>query len=415
MNFQSPTGAANTTPAPLRPIPREGFTRQSGIILSVLLTLALALCGLCIGAMRTYSPLEVKIAEYASVAVSILLLVHLWRVCRAARGIVPIVAVAAFLFYGMTGSFMQAGLVVALVFAVAEGSVLIALLPTDRLALLPIIPVVAYAIAAAVSRDLVGAVAVLVPVPAAITLAVGTRNSAAREDGLTRTGVICATTLALGLSLGAMITLSLYRHLGSLSAEALLAALDELREAYITQITSLELPEGATEEMKQLITRESATNIVNSTFNIMPAIAVVTVLILSTVTQLIQHAALIAFGHKESLTDRVRAYKISLIAGVVFVIAYFVAMSTASGSSTLAGTVAENISIILLPGLALAGLVRLVQSLTRKGARGMGCMFYIILLAPCLLFIAPPVLAFVEVIGHIWTLILSRIKPPEEP
>ncbi len=414
MNLQNPTATENPTPTPLCPIPRKGFTPASGIILALLLTLSLALCGVTIGAMRTFSPLEVKIAEYASIVIGVLLLVHLWRVCRAARGIVPVLAVAAFLFYGMTNSYMQAGLVIALVFAVAEGSVMVALLPRDKLALLPLIPIIAYAIAAAVSRDLVGSVAVLVPIPAAITLAVCTRNSAAREDGLTRVGVICATTLALGLSVGAMLALSLYRHLGSLDIATLLAYLDELREVYILQITSYELPEGATEAMKALLSRENAENMVNSIINILPAILVVTMLILATMTQLIQHAALIAFGHKESLTDRTRAFGISLIACIVFVAAYFVAVFSSSDASTLAGTVAENMCIILLPGLALAGLIRIISGLNRKGARGMGCMFYLVLLIPCLLFIAPALLAFVEVIGHIWSAILSRLPPPPE-
>ncbi len=413
MNDQFPAGTANT-PTPLCPIPRSGISRTSGVILSVLLTLALALCGLTVGALRTTSLLEFQIAEYASAAIGLLLLIHLWRVCRTARGIVPLLAVAAFLLYGLTGSLIPAGLIVALVFAIAEGSVMIALLPRDKLALLPLIPILAYAAAAAVSRDLIGSVTVLAPVPAAIALAIGTRQSAQREDGPTRVGVICSTTLALGLTLAALIALALYRFLGTLQPDALIAALDTLREAYIVEITSFELPAGATDAMKQFFTRESAENTVNSIINLLPSIAVVAVLILSTVAQLIQHAALIAFGHKDSLSDRVRAFRISLIACLVFVASYTVAIFSSSGSSTLAGTVAENIYIILLPGLALAGLIRIVGGLTRKGAGGMGCMFYLVLLAPCLLVVAPALLAIIEVIAHIFTAIMSRIKPPSE-
>jgi hypothetical protein len=136
--------------------------------------------------------------------------------------------------------------------------------------------------------------------------------------------------------------------------------------------------------------------------------------LISAVAQMIQHATLRVFGYDECLTERVRTFRMSLISCLVFLVAYFIFFAEGQESSTLTGTVAQNIYMILLPGLALAGLIRLTSALTRKGPRGMGCLFYLILILPCLFIFAPFVLAAAEVIGHIFSAVTSAIKPRDD-
>ena len=112
----------------------------------------------------------------------------------------------------------------------------------------------------------------------------------------------------------------------------------------------------------------------------------------------------------ESVTDRVKVFEMSLISCIVFPVAAIIALGEGSTVSSLNGTIAQNITIILLPGLALAGLLRLTRGLTKKGRRGIGCLFYLIILAFCLLFTAPYILAVVEVIGHIFQSVTSKFK-----
>ena len=100
----------------------------------------------------------------------------------------------------------------------------------------------------------------------------------------------------------------------------------------------------------------------------------------------------------------------SLVSCVVFLVAYLITLGESEAVSSLTGTVAQNIAIILLPGLALAGLLRLTRGLTQKGRRSMGCLFYLIIASFCLLFVAPYVLAAVEVIGHIFQAITAKLK-----
>ncbi len=407
MNQTTSQGAA---PAPLVPIPRAGLRGASGVILYILLALASATVGIGIAAMRTTVSWEVTVAEVLSGTSMVLLLLHMWRISRRAKGVVPmLILVAVFLAY-LTDSLIPSGVLIALIFAVAEGSLAVAIMSQTQAALFPLIPLIAYGATLLISRDPLGSVAALVPFPAIPVLAFGTRQSAAKEDGLTRVGVICATSLALGLSLGGMIVLSLYRQLGSLETTVLTEALDAFRESTVDAILAVDMPD----ELREILTREYAENVVNSFINMFPGFAVVAINLISVTAQLILHAGLVSFGCGSSLSDRVRVFRMSLISCIVFVVAYIVALSSGTESSTLAGTIATNIYLILLPGLAFAGLLRIMASVTRRGVQGMGCMFYLIIFIPILFFIAPFALAVVEVIGHIASLITSRLKPPED-
>ena len=104
----------------------------------------------------------------------------------------------------------------------------------------------------------------------------------------------------------------------------------------------------------------------------------------------------------------------STVSCVVFLLAYAAVWLDQSVVSSLAGTVVQNVYIILLPGLALAGTVRTTTAIARKGPRGMGCLFYLIILIPCMLVIVPIIPAMLEVIGNLFTAISAKLKSPED-
>ncbi len=352
-------------------------------------------------------------------AVALLLLViHLWRVTRTAKGTVPLlVTVGVFLTFN-TGSILPAGVLCGMVFTVSEGSLLIAVQPKSKLAALPVIPLLSYGLTLLLSGDAFASLTVLLPWPAAWALAVGTRRSAEKEDGPNRVGVICATALALGLTAAVLLAVFLFRDLGTMEPAALTDFLEELRLAHIDKYLAQPMPEGLTPELtelwKEMHTYANAENTINSIFNLLPAICTVAALLFATACQSIQHAALRAFGMESCVTDRVKAFEMSLLSCVVFLIAVLAVFLDTGSFSTLGGTVALNIYIILLPGLALAGLLRLTRSLSKKGPRAMGCLFYVIVLGFCLLFFAPIILAAVEVIGHIFSSVSEKLKFDED-
>lgn len=418
MNAQPHTDPAQKTPAPLCPIPRNGIKGSAGIILFGLLTIASAMVGTAPYAMTVFTESEPFPAQAVSVGVLVLLLLYLWRVTRTAKGMLPILIFSGVAIFYFTGSLVLTASLCSLLFAIGEGSFLLAVLPSKHLAWVPIMPILAYAAALALTRDPFTSAAALTPFPAMMAMAWGTRNSAEKEGGLTRVGVLCATSLALGLTLIAVCVLYLYRRLGTLAPDVLLAEMEAFRAALIDEITSAEIPEGFDPEMvaelEKMLTYDSAKNTVNSVFNLIPAIFVVAVNLITAGAQVLQHATLRTFGMGDSVTDRVRAFRMSLISCIVFTVAYLVTFLENAEVSTLAGTVAQNVYIILLPGLALAGMLRIMNSLVRKGPRGLGCLFYLAIIIPCLLLVAPFVLAAFEVIGHLYTSITSAIKPDDD-
>ncbi len=418
MNTGPHSDPARPARAPLCPIPRDGVNGSSGVILAVLLTLAAAMVGigLCsVGAAPESGP---SLSQGIAIASLVLFVLYLWRVTRTSKGILPILIVMGILVFYFTGSIQLTAALGGLLFAIGEGSFLLAVLPRKQLAWFPMIPIVAYAAALAFTRDPVGAASVLIPFPPMLVLALSTRRAAASEDGPTRVGVICATALALGASIAALTALGLYIQLGTLTPDALMGFMEELRAALIESITSAEIPEGLAPEMvaqlEEMMTYANAQNTVNSVFNLLPALFVVFVNIICAVVQMMQHATLRTFGYGDSVSDRVRAFGMSLISCIIFLVAYLVVFLENSNASTLSGTIAQNVYVILLPGLALAGVIRIMGGLARKGPRGLGCLFYLLLLVPCLLILAPVIPAAVEVIGHIYGAITSAIKPPDD-
>ena len=407
------------TPAPLCPVPRNGLQGSAAPVLYVCLLLSSLLVGL---GVTFFDPsaetAALGVPEILSAAAILLLVIHLWRVTRTAKGALPLLIVLGVFLTMYTQSIYPAGVLCGLVFTISEGSLLIAVQPKSKLVALPIIPLLAYGITALLSMNFLDSLVVLLPWPAAWALAAGTRRSAESEEGPNRVGVICSASLALGLTTAVLLAISLYQALGTLEPSVLAETMDALREEIILAIHTQPLPEGLTPEMteawQEQLEYANVENQVNTIFNVLPAICTVTVLIFITICQSIQHAALRAFGMGECITPRVKAFEMSLIACVVFPIAYLFALVDSGAVSSLAGTVALNVAIILMPGLALAGLLRLTRSLTRKGARGMGCLFYLIISAFCLLFVAPYVLAAVEVIGHVYEAITAKLRFDED-
>lgn len=396
------------------PIPREGC-KSGTLLLHLFLFLATALVGIDICAMRTTSAGEVQLAEILSGIGMLLLVAYLWRVTRGGRGLLMLaIAAGVFLSY-YTNSLIPAGALCGTLFAISQGALLLAIQPKEKLALFPLIPILAYALTTLLSMAPVGAVAVLVPYPPMIALALTTRASAEREDGPTRTGVICATSLALGVSMGGMILLSMIRHFGTAD---LTVILDKAREASMDRMLSVEIPSQLPPETQEFLqetfTYENVKNMVNSLFNLMPALFSVTVMLLSAFCQSFLLSSLKSFGFEESLTPRVKEFRMSTISCVVFLVAYAAVWLDNSVVSTLAGTVAQNVYILLLPGLALAGTIRMTSSAVRKGVRGLGCLFYLVILIPCLLVMVPIIPAILEVIGNLFNAITSKLKVPED-
>ena len=417
MDTRTPTDNPTPEKAPLVPILRRGLPTAPSVILHILIALSAAMLPACaVGLIADPGESNTLLfgVEIAAALISFLQLAYLWRACRRARGLVPVIVVFGIFSYLATASFIPLSMGLSLLFALGMGSMLLAVSSKKALVWFPLVPLGAFAVSLAVTGDLLISLACLVPFPAAIALAQGTRAAAARKDGPNRVGVICLTSLALGASLAALAAALVYRALGTLDVTAILEWLDGGRTWLTDALVSLELtvPSASGEEIP--VDAAYAANLVNQAVNLIPALVVVSVNILSTLAQMIQHAALAAFGFGESVSDRVRVFAMSAVSGVVFIAAYLTALLSGTETSTLAGTVAENVALILQPGLALCGLLRLVATFVSRRRR-LGCGFFLLILIPVVLFSAPVVFAFYEGFSLTVGRLLARVKPPVDP
>ena len=364
----SPT--SKQTPVSPVPIPQSGIAGSGHTaFLCVLIALATALVGVGFCAIQPTFAGNIPVAEILSGVGILLQVVYLWRVTRGGRGMLILTIFIGFFLYARTGSLFPPAMLCGTLFAISQGALLLAVQPKEKLTLFPLIPILAYAAATLLSMDPVGAVATLLPSPPMIVLALTTRASAEKEDGPTRTGVICATSLALGVSLGGIVILSLIRFWGTTDPSVLL---DNARKAVMDYMLSMDLSEVLTAEQlevfEELFSYENIKNAVNSLFNLLPALFSVAVMILVALCQNFLFSTLKTHGFGASITPRVKEFRMSTVSCVVFLVAYAAVWLDQSVISSLAGTVVQNVYILLLPGLALAGTVRTTTAMRQPMA-----------------------------------------------
>lgn len=392
------------------PINRKGLPVQPLWLLSVLSVLSAAAlaCGLACGTGVVTVPATAVQAVAGTVC--LILLFYLFRVLHTMRWTpILLLFVSTGLLY-TTGTLAAPAMLMALLCATGFSALLLAVADKATLTRLAFIPLAAYGLSLALCRDPMLSLAALMPFPAAAALAFGTRASAEREDGPGRVGVICLTSLCLGATTLGIAALLLSRRIGSLSPAHLGALLDNLRTELSLRLVTL--TQQLAEQIPQLsaLTKEQALNIINSA--IFPGTAVMLCNLCAALMQVLLQGSLCAFGYADSVRGRVRLFRMSLMSSCVFLVAGILWMVTslASSDSSLAGTVAQNIVIILHPGLSLAGILRILRNARRRQA---GCFpIFLVLFIPCLLVYASTLLAVYEAISSILGAILARVRPP---
>ena len=409
----------------LRPIERKAPTGVAAVFLYILVTLSAAMTGVGLRFMYAPIPALATAVEIASAVVMILILLYVWKGVPTAKGLLPAAVIGGGILVFFTSSLLPAAVLLSLIFAVGGGGFLISVLPKKALALCLLIPAAAYGITAAVTLDPLSGCLALIPFPALIALGLGTRHSASREDGLTRVGVICLTSVTLLVTLAVTVLLVLVLSMDGFRLESLPTYFEDFREAYIReliaeynlQLESLEIPPNTPPEVVEVLTQKmtykEAANMVNTVVSLLPCVLITLINIIATLAQLLLQSALRAFGHEASITDRVKVFRMSLLSCVVFTVAFFGALGfwmdlIAGSESSLGGVIALNLCVILLPGLALAGLLRIVEWIKKKSPRGVGCLLTALIFIPPLWIIAPLVLPIVEVVGNVVSFIASK-------
>lgn len=417
MNQSTPK--QETPPLSLCPIPRRGIPGIPGFLLFVLLTLSALLPPLGVTALLGTSFLSPPVAEGVALLYLILLVFYFNRTSKLAggpsRGITPLLVLSGLLSYGLFRSLIPVVIAAALIFVIGEGAVWLATANRFQGILFPFVPLLAFGVSLVLcGRGDVAALALL-PFPAALVLALGTRSSAATQTGLTRVGVICAASLVFGFTAICLAAGFIYHAYGALNPSVLSELLDALRAGMKEALMNYTISYGDN-VITPLANKEAeVVNVINSTINTLPGTLVMASNVIITLAQMVTFSGLHAYGFGESVTGRVRNFRISPVSGAVFLLSWIVALVAVgdNNASTMIGTVAENLYIILLPGLALAGLFRFMRGLAMRGART-GCGFFLVVLVPCLVLYVPAVAALYETVALLFAPLLAKLKRPRE-
>lgn len=391
----------------LSPIHRTGLPGPQGALLFITVAVATLMLPLAVSVSAGSSPLSSSIAEVLALAALVLEGFCLVFRHGKAKGSVPLLAFVGFLLTLYTGSVLPAALLISLLIAVAEGAMLLAIADRRLLFLFPVLPLLTFGGATLLGGSVTYGIMGLFPYPPMVALALGTRNGAARTDGLSRVGIICLTSATTGISVIALTVYLLYTTYGACDLSILASLVDGFREQLLTTLHRMASEAGG--PVAETLTPALIEDMVNSVFNLLPAYGVLACNLLAAFAQMILLSHLSAVNGP--LCDRLRVFRISAVSSAVFILGYAVLLFAPSEDIT--STVAENLVLILTPALAWAGVLHISFNLARKGKQA-GCSPLLLLLTPCLLFIAPWIPAFYEAFYCVTAPFRFRKHPPSD-
>lgn len=305
------------------------------------------------------------------------------------------VAALVFLWGSVMGGMSGGVYALCLLVTVAIGAYLVCTVRSYRLLL---IPVAAYLIALLIWRDPMLAVLAVLAMPAAGILAYATM----KNDG--RVGAICLCSLILIVCGVFGLSLMWYRSFGSISTAEVLTTLSEVREQLILTLQQSEYVTLLEQqlEQQQLSSYISPDTLIRTSielvFNLLPALAVLTVNLISFAAQMTCTNAFVGTRLGVMATRSARLFILSVPSAIVFLISG--AVSLFSSGTTLASAVMLNLMLILLPAMCIVGVYKLIADFKTRVSP-----LTVILMVAAVLF-APSLLLFgIAVSGAVTTLI----------
>ena len=220
--------------------------------------------------------------------------------------------------------------------------------------------------------------------PAAVLLAVATRL------GRSRTSAVCFAEggfLLVILGVGGYLLYQYCQEAGISIAEYV----DRLRESEKVFSFASEFMErmfapfqtlGAEQDpevMETLLSEENIRMLIDTFFNILPALFLVACSIIAFEAQLLLNACYRTVGWKQVLTPAACVFTMSPFAAVIYFVSFVASLlvSLFGWDYTLAVAVIDNLNLILLPGFCVVGATMLTLSFAR--AKGGARIFWILL------------------------------------
>ncbi len=322
-------------------------------------------------------------ASFVLVGVAIVYLVTVGRT-PATTALIMITAIAVTLLGGgvLAGAFLLALIVGTAAFAF--------LFTTARTTVYAVaLPVLAAALCYAVTRDLRLSLVALSFLPAGLLLSIATLM------GRARTTAVCFAIGGLLAVVLAWIVYAVYRTTGGFDGahirtfvenarggmeHLLFEARDRILETAASAVKDTETKE-AYDRFAQTMSDGVLRQIVAGVFNIIPGLVAVVCSVVAFEAQTLLNASYRSAGLSRVLTNAARFFTMSLSAAVLYCIAFLMTLFV-SGAS-MAGAVAENLALILLPGFFVIGAQGFLLTLTHTKGNGKIPILLILFVALC--------------------------------
>ena len=228
---------------------------------------------------------------------------------------------------------------------------------------LPALPVAAWGAAALITGDPIRGLLTLLPLVPAIVGAYCILHCTPRTESTVR----IAAALGAALALAGVITLA---AMNALRGESITALADYLRGAVIAffhEARALYAEAGMDLALSEVDISNTAAMLVN----ILPGLFCAACAIIGFLLWRLLITLLAAYGSIRRCPLRLAAFTMSRTSAVLFVVSYVASLIANTGGVTPFGTVCQNLSIVLEPGLAYIGFVSLLTT-------GRSCLSHIL-------------------------------------
>ncbi|MBE6535728.1 MAG: DUF2232 domain-containing protein [Ruminococcaceae bacterium] len=235
----------------------------------------------------------------------------------------------------------------------------------------PLIPLI---VALFISPNANGIIVSLSPLPAAILLSYSVNKK------LDRVSAVCRISFGLCVVFVVSALITLYSTMGEISLAAAKSFIDTLKEeitvACIAAMEEIEEMMGL--DMSDTDMRTVVDAGVGTVFNLLPGLLIT----VSNVIAYIIHSIYLTVCYPDPKKSRdelsqMLDFDISLTSAIVYIVAIVAAFVLVTGGSALYGAVAENIVIVLAPGLILVALSGIRAFIAKKGPSCFGTLLYV--------------------------------------
>ena len=304
-------------------------------------------------------------------------------------------ALPAIFLFSISGSMMLPAAFFAIVFGGACGAMLlISAKDPFRDTVLVLLPAAAYLAAFLLRGDAANALLTLLPLPVAIAAALLVR----RCVSFTASVATLTATVGAGLLLAGGVTLAIFGVLDVTLIPVFLEALADGLTELLHENAALYAEAGIAFEISELDIR----NMLAMLTNLSPALFVLTAMVTAYFTWRTLCVLLVSFGALPRMPRLLVTPTMSVTAAVLFLIAQLIALVANAETATPTGAVAQNLALILEPGLALLGTRQLLGRDTPRS-----CLSLLLLIAIIYLFFTNPAaaLAIAALVGAVHVII----------